>query len=120
MNVTFLNGADVTVRADGVVVGGVIKAETGQKNTVDKIEEYLTDVPVAQFSETSYYIKLTMKAQPYGTLGLDPGEVSLSCGGCRVVYTGCCVQNVKCEILPNSAVQYTVLISAGERSVENV
>ena len=120
MNVTFLKGSDVTVRADGAVVGGVLSAETGQKNTVEKIEEYLTDVPVAQFSKTSYYIKLIMQVQPYGMLGLDPGEVSLSYGGSRVVYTRCCVENVKCEILPDSAVRYTVLISAGERSVENV
>ena len=49
MIASFLKGCDVTVTADGARVGGVISVECGQNNTVEKIEEYLTDVPVAQF-----------------------------------------------------------------------
>ncbi len=103
MNVTYLKGKDVTVSADGVVVGGVLAVECGQNNTVEKIEEYLTDVPVAQFSNAAYYVKLRMRLQPYSSIGLNPSEVSLTFGSSRVVYTDCCVENVKCEILPDSA-----------------
>lgn len=120
MNVTYLKGKDVTVSADGIVVGGVLAVECGQNNTVEKIEEYMTDVPVAQFSNAAYYVKLRMRLQPYSSIGLNPSEVSLTFGSSRVVYTDCCVENVKCEILPDSAVEYTIMILAGERSVENV
>lgn len=118
MNVTYLKGADVTVRADGRVVGGVVAVECGCRNTVEKIEEYLTDVPVAQFTETEYYVRLRMKIQPYGAFGLNPGEVSLTAGGCRLIYSDCSVEKVKCEIMPDATVEYSVLLSAQERREE--
>jgi len=120
MIASFLKGCDVTVTADGARVGGVISVECGQNNTVEKIEEYLTDVPVSQLSSSSYYVKLRMRVQPYSSIGLNPSSVTLAYGNKRVSYTGCCVESVKCEILPDSAVEYAVMISAGERSVENV
>ena len=120
MNATYLKGDDVTVTADGSVIGGVLGVECGRRNSVEKIEEYLTDVPVAQFPKTVYYVTLRLQAQPYATLGFVPAEVSLICGSCRVSYTDCCVEHVKGEILPHAAVEYTVTLTAGERSVENV
>lgn len=119
MTVEYLNGSDVTVIADGVTVGGVLSAECGQQNEVERIEEYLTDVPVAQLPVTSYYIKLRMRVQPYGSLGLNPDEVVLQSGARRVTYRRCAVESVKCEILPRLAVEYTVTLSAGERSETN-
>lgn len=117
---TFLKGADVTVAADGVTLGGVTAVECGEDNKVEVFGEFLTDVPAAQFPKTAYYIKITMKAQPYGSLGLNPGTVELVYGGRRVTYSDCCVEKVKCEVLPASAVRYTVTLRAGGRSVANV
>ena len=73
--VLFLKGEDVTVTADGVTLGGVTAAECGEKTEWETYGEILTDIPVARYGKMVYIIKLTLNAQPYGSLGLSP-EVS--------------------------------------------
>ena len=114
--VLFLKGEDVTVTADGVTLGGVTAAECGERTEWETYGEILTDIPVARYGKTVYIIKLTLNAQPYGSLGLSPGTVTLSYGDTEVVYTGCRVEQVKCEIMPRETVRYVVTLAAEERS----
>lgn len=116
----FKNGSEVTVYADGVVLGGVLSVESEIKNSVNNIEEFLTDVPVAQFADEDYIIEIKMNAQPYGSIVFEPKRIVLEDRSNRAVFTKCCVESVKCEILPRAAIVYTVRIAAGERRVENV
>lgn len=116
----FKNGSDVKIYADGEVLGGVLSIKCESANSVEKIEEFLTDVPVAQFANESYGIEIKMNAQPYGSVGFEPESIVIEDENERVVYTKCCVGSIKCEILPRAAMAYTVKIAAGERRVENV
>ena len=114
--VLFLKGADVTVTADGVTLGGVVSVVCGEKTAWETYGEVLTDIPAAQFGTTAYTVVLTMTAQPYGSLGLSPASLTLEYGGTQVSYTDCRVEQVKCEILPAERVRYVVTVAAGERS----
>ena len=42
--------------------------------------------------------------------------MTLSYGDTEVVYTGCRVEQVKCEIMPRDTVRYVVTLAAEERS----
>ncbi|MBR1483339.1 MAG: hypothetical protein IJ598_10280 [Ruminococcus sp.] len=119
MSRIYARGGEVVVRADGRIVGGVLSAQCVQDNRIENYGEYLTDAPVMRVPHTAHTVVLTTLSQPYATLGLEPEELSLECSGKRVVYTDCRVESVKCEILPDTAMVYTVTITADERSVEN-
>ena len=114
--VVFLRGSDVTVTADGTALGGVISVECAEETEWEHYGEVLSDIPAASFGRTVYKVRLALNAQPYGSLGLSPARLSLEYGDTCVLYTGCRVENIKCEILPRDTVRYIVTVAAQERS----
>ena len=114
--VLFLKGADVTVTADGVTLGGVISVTCGEKTEWETYGEVLTDIPAARYGKAVYTVTLTMNAQPYGSLGLSPASVTLEYGDTQVIYSACRVEQIQCEILPANTVNYIVTLTAEERS----
>ena len=116
MNEHFLNGREVTVAVDGEILGGVLYAGTCSQTEAVRVEEYLNPEPVARLPRTVYIIKLRLNRQPYADIGFSPESVELRYRDITERYSGCCVTEIKCEVLPRSVVEYAVTIEADERS----
>lgn len=117
----FVNGSKVTVKINGSAVGGVLSAVCKTKNNLIKIEEFLTDKPVYSVQSPSYVIEIksrvdlseVLSAQNNFCLTIEDSEKITE-------YTGCSLENTEQKILPNKLTEYTAVINAADRSVEDV
>lgn len=114
----FAKGDDVVIRVDGEILGGVQKAVCSTQNTVENIEEFLTDIPVAKIAESKYGILLTMNSQSqdlFDNTVFDSIEFSDESASLR--YLNCHVDSIESEIKPKGFIEYKVKITAESREV---
>ena len=116
----FVYGSGVTVKINGRAVGGILSAECSVKNNLIRIQEFLTAKPV--YSEESPEYTLKIKSR-YDLSDLPDGErlssVSFEYGGRKITYSGCAVESVSARMLPGSLSEYSAVLSASDRSVED-
>ena len=118
---SFIRGSGVTVKLNGSAVGGVLSAVCKRKNNLIKIEEFLTDKPVYSAENPSFVIELKTRFDISDALGGNALQsVGFEGGGKSVEYTGCAVESVTADLLPDKKTVYSVVINAADRSVENV
>lgn len=116
----FISGSEVRVRVNGSVVGGVLSAVCKTENNLIIIEEFLTEKPVYSAPSPSFIIELKTHADPDGIFIEDGFEtISFECGGKTVEYSGCAVSKKESRLSSRGNIEYSVVISAGNRSVEN-
>ena len=116
----FLRGNEITVKINGNEVGGVISAVCKTENNLIRIKEFLTDKPVFSVEAPKYTIELKTRRSPDEILGGQAvSSVELAGGGKTVEYTSCSVAKTNAAVLPENIVEYSVVISADRRSVEN-
>lgn len=117
----FVYGKGVTVKINGRTVGGILSAECALKNNLIKIQEFLTVKPV--YSEKSPEYTLKVKSR-YDLGDLPGGEslnsVSFEYRGRVITYLGCAVESVSARMLPDRLTEYSAVISASDRRVEDV
>lgn len=116
----FVYGKGVTVKINGRAAGGILSAECIVKNNLIKIQEFLTAKPV--YSEESPEYTLKIKSR-YDLSDLPGGErlstVSFEYGTRKITYRDCAVDSVSARMLPGRLTEYSAVISAGDRSVED-
>ena len=116
----FVYGSGVTVKINGRAVGGILSAECGVKNNLIKIQEFLTAKPVYCEESPEYTLKIKSR---YDLSDLPDGErlssVSFEYGGRKITYSGCAVESVSARMLPGSLSEYSAVLSASDRSVED-
>lgn len=118
MEFYFENGADLVIRVDGAVLGGVTYFKRTVKNDADGIYQFLTDKPVASIPRRKY--RLEFKLRCFGGCVFD-GEINtitVSGGDKTETYTNCVVKECVCTALPEGALEYFAMVEAEERSVE--
>ena len=114
----FARGDDVVIRVDSQILGGVLKAVCSTQNTVENIEEFLTDVPVAKIAKSKYGILLTLNSQSQNLFdnavfdSIEFADKSVS-----VKYLNCHVDSIEGEINPKGVIEYKVKITAESREV---
>ncbi len=120
MNNGFVNGSKVVVKINGSAVGGVLSAVCKRTNNLMKIEEFLTCKPVYSVQSPLYTIELKSRFDLSGLLnGQDFFSLTIGDGEKTTEYSGCSVESVGQQILPNSLTEYTAVINAADRSVED-
>ena len=116
----FVYGKGVTVKINGRAAGGILSAECIVKNNLIKIQEFLTAKPV--YSEESPEYTLKIKSR-YDLSDLPGGErlssISFEYRGRKITYSGCAVESTSARMLPGRLTEYSAVISAGDRSVED-
>ena len=116
----FVKGSEVKIRVNGEILGGVHSAEIADKSTVKKIEEYLSDIPVAEQKNTVYKIKLTLESGSLAPLeGVELESVQISRGNTSVSFEECSPESISVKIPSDGAALHPVTIEARRRSVEN-
>ena len=116
----FIRGSGVTVKLNGSAVGGVLSAVCKRKNNLIKIEEFLTDKPVYSVQSPSYKIELKSRADVFEILnGQTVFSLSIEDGEKKTEYTNCSVESTGQQMLPNKLTEYTAVITAADRSVED-
>ena len=116
----FVKGSEVKIRVNGAILGGVHSAEIADKSTVKKIEEYLSDIPVAEQKNTVYKIKLTLESGSLAPLeDVELESVQISRGNTSVSFEECSPESISVKIPSDGAALHTVTIEARRRSVEN-
>ena len=63
MEFYFENGADLIIRVDGGVLGGVTHFKRTVKNDADNIYQFLTDKPVARIPKQKYRLRFKMRCK---------------------------------------------------------
>ena len=117
MTACFETGNDLTVWADGALLGGVMELSRTVKRNGSEIREFLTDVPVAVMPQERYYI--TLKLLRPADFPFDGGIAQLSVKGSGRVetYSQCTAERIDSTVTPRGETVYTVVIAAQERSV---
>ena len=117
---TFARGDDLVIRLDGEILGGVMKAVFSTYNSYEKIEEFLTDIPVEKVAESSYCILLTRNSEfdnPFENKRLfDRIEIADKSG--TVTYSDCHVDSVESAVNAKGIIEYKVKITAESREVK--
>ena len=117
----FVNGSKVVVKINGSAVGGVLSAVCKTKNNLIKIEEFLTEKPVYSVPSPTYIIEIKSRVDLTAILcGQNDFTLTIEDGEKRTEYTDCSVENTQQKILPNKLTEYTAVINAADRSVEDV
>ena len=120
MNNGFVNGSKVVVKINGNAVGGVLSAVCKRANNLIKIEEFLTEKPVYSVQSPLYTIELRSRFDLSGLInGQDFFSLTIDDGEKTTEYSGCSVESAGQQILPNKLTEYTAVISAADRSVED-
>ena len=120
MNNGFVNGSKVVVKINGSPLGGVLSAVCKRNNNLIKIEEFLTDKPVYSVQSPSYKIELKSRADVFEILnGQTVFSLSIEDGEKKTEYTNCSVESTGQQMLPNKLTEYTAVITAADRSVED-
>lgn len=114
----FTKGADVVLKADGVVLGGVSRAVIDEKNSAYKIEEYLCGEPVARLADITYEITLTFHSgSPRDFENGLPVELVFEEKNRTVKFSDCTMSTLKSVLTPVNAVEYTAVFESKKRSV---
>ena len=120
MNNGFVNGSKVVVKINGSAVGGVLSAVCKRANNLIKIEEFLTEKPVYSVQSPLYTIELKSRFDLSELLnGQDFFSLTIEDGEKITEYSGCSVESAGQHILPNKLTEYTAVICAADRSVED-
>lgn len=117
---SFVKGDDVVIRLDGEILGGVIKLVCSTQNSYKKIEEFLTDIPVAKIAECSYGILMTMNSK-FDNLFENSclfDSIEISDKSKTVIYSYCHVDSVESTINAKGIIEYKVKITAESREVK--
>lgn len=113
-------GADAVVTLDDAVLGGVCGAVVNEKSVIDTIQSYLTDIPVAQLTHSTYEIVLTLEGTGADAFAdLSPEALCIDCGGVTQRFESVTVKSVKTEIPPSGVITHKVTLGAAQRSVEH-
>lgn len=115
-----LSGSDVTVRADGCIVGGVKYAEIVENNKIIEINEFLSGVPAARIDNPVYRISLRLDSAGLDEVcGGSETELAFENGEESLIFEGCKVKSVKRIIAPDKTVEYTVTLEGYKRRFED-
>lgn len=117
----FINGSSVTVKINGITAGGVLSAVCKREKNLFKIEEFLTAKPVYSAESPVYTLELKSRIDIAELLGGEPIEkVEFIGNEKKVKYTGCSLESAEAVTLPDKKTEYRAVISAADRSVEDV
>ena len=116
MEFYFENGADLIIRVDGAVLGGVTYFKKTVKNDADHIYQFLTDKPVVSIPRRKY--KLEFKLRCFGGCIFDNEihTITVSGGDKTEAYTNCVVKKCVYTARPDGALEYSAAVEAEERS----
>lgn len=117
----FSSGADVTVRAEDAVLGGVTQAVLTESAEVYPIREFLTDKPVARLCSGAWTLELGLLAPADADVrGMLSAKRFSLCSGTRVTtLTGCMLIRLTETLTADRRTQYTAVIAAADRSVSD-
>ncbi len=121
LDFAYENGNDIIICVNDKIIGGVKEAVFGNENTCYAISEFLNDVPIKNIEKPNYKIQLS---------GVDAKNVKIFENGSAdkvcvksadktVIYSGCFTDSVITTVMPNKKIEYTVKITAAERSEIN-
>ena len=118
MDFLFENGADLLIRADGEILGGVSDMRRTVINDEENIYQFLTDKPVARIPKQKYRLRFKMRCN--GGCAFENGveSVEISDGAKTEIYTNCAVKILHSRAEPGRDVEYEVTVEARERSIE--
>ena len=116
MELEFSIDNNTVVTLNGEVLGGVCGASVTRQTTVEKIETYLTDIPVAVIERVRYEISLTLER---GAEAFECGRPE-SIGFCRVggegvIFENCVLKSVKTDYSASGAAVHKVSVIAYQR-----
>lgn len=115
-----INGSDFTVRVNGKIVGGVYRFVSKTLTETEEIQEFLTDIPVAQIPRESYVLEFFMHCTDGCVFEEAPLEsIAVFDGHKTEIYTFCAVRELACEVMPEGSADYRVTVTAEERGVAN-
>lgn len=116
-----INGRNVSVKINGITVGGILSADCKKEKNLFKIEEFLTSKPVYSAESPVYKIELKSRVDISEFLNGESLEnVEFIGEGRKIKYTVCSLESAETVALPDKKTEYRVVISASDRSVENV
>lgn len=121
MDFSYENGSDITIYVNDKIIGGVREAVFGNENTCYGISEFLNDIPFKNIKKASYKIQLagvgTESLKLFENQSADTIRVEGS--DKKVIYSGCFTDSITTTVMPNKKIEYTVKITAAERSEIN-
>lgn len=118
MEFYFENGADLIIRLDGTVLGGVTYLKRTVINDADCIYQFLTDKPVVSIPRHKYRLEFKMRCSDGCVFDNDVHSITVSDSAKTEIYTNCVVKESVRVALPGGAVEYSATVEAEERSVE--
>lgn len=118
MEFYFENGADLIIRVDGTVLGGVISFKRTRLIEAEGIHQFLTDKPVISIPRQKYKLEFKLRCCDGCVFDNAVNSISVSDGVKTEIYTNCVVKKSVCEVLPKGALEYSAEVEAEERSVE--
>lgn len=117
---TFAKGDDIVIKFDGEILGGVLKVVCSTQNSYEKIEEFLTDIPVAKIADSSYGILLTMNSESENCFEKSClfDSIEIADKSKTVTYSNCHVDSVESTVNAKGIIEYKVKITAESRDVK--
>ncbi len=115
---SFEKGDDITIYINGQILGGVKGAVCRRDNTCYSISEFLNDIPVKKLSKSNYQLELVLDGSDILQTFQGQNIQSIEFAGSyrKVIYSDCFIDSVDTSINPEKPIEYTVKITAVERS----
>lgn len=111
-----LTGRDLTVLIDGEPLGGVTELTVKETVTLEPIETFLTDVPVAVLKRPRWDITLTLESSRAAPFEHDYiSELTVTDSEQTVIYESCTRSGVTEKAAPDNAVTHAVTLTAYKR-----
>ena len=118
MEFFFENGADLLVRVNGIILGGISDLQRTVINDNTDIYQFLTDKPVARVPKQKYRLEFKMCCKNGCPFENSIESICISDGKRTEIYTNCAVKIIDSQAEANRVVRYKVKVEAQERSVE--
>ena len=116
MDFLFENGADLIIRVDGGVLGGVTHFKRTVKNDADNIYQFLTDKPVVSIPRHKYKLEFKLRCSGGCVFDNEIHTITVSGGDKTEAYTNCVVKECVCTAHHEDALEYSAVVEAEERS----
>ena len=119
MEFFFENGADLSIRVNGTILGGVTDLQRTVINDGVDIHQFLTDKPVARIPKQKYRLEFKMRCQNGCPFENGVESIEINDGKKTETYTNCAVNIIDSKAEPNRVTEYKVKAEAKERSIEH-
>lgn len=117
MKFSFEKGSDLLIKVDGEILGGVIRLRRAVKNNPDAVYEFLNEKPVALIPRKTYVLRFYMRCENGCVFDGDFNSIEVCGRGKSETYTMCTATRCESRAYPNTDINYTVTVTARERSV---